>query len=523
MPLRPHSTRRHAPALTTATALITLSSVAACGGSTDGSDSTPKAGEALKLAIQTAPNSLDPAQLTVGENGFIWSALYDTLLYTDNNGELKPNAATSWKYSDDRRTLTLKLRSGMTFSSGAEVDAAAVKATVEHTMKTAGPARALFKRVDKVEAPDKRTVVFRLDAPDAVLLHALASEGGVIADPRTVDDKRTARNPVSSGPYELDTNKTEAGTVFVLKRRDDYWNAKDFPFRTVDVRLMKDPGAYTNALLSGQVNAGSVRVEEEKRVLAAGFKKTDVKATALAMLVLGDREGEVEPALGDVRVRRAIAMAFDREKINKQLVKGAATPMQQQFSPNGPAYDPELDGSFDYDPKKAKELLADAGYPQGFSVRMPEIIYAKPFVPTITQALADIGIKVSWDAIPPQRTYSAYSSKKYPMYFTVESSMAFPRELNWYIPTNTSHNPWGTRDPQLDDLMRKFHREADPDKSAELAKQTNAFLTREVWDAPLLSLDRLWFTKDGITMLNHGESNVSTLRWFGTADQGADR
>lgn len=411
----------------------------------------------------------------------------------------------------------------MTFSSGAEVDAAAVKATVEHTMKTAGPARALFKRVDEVATPDKRTVVFTLDAPDAVLLHALATEGGVIADPETVDDKRTARNPVSSGPYVLDTKKSEAGTVFVLKRRDDYWNAKAFPFRTIDIRLMRDPGAYTNALQSGQLNAGSVRVEDHKRVEAAGFKKTNVEANSLAMLVLGDRRGEVEPAFGDVRVRRAIAMAFDREKINKQLVKGAGRPMQQQFSPNGPAHAPELDGSFDYDPEKARKLLADAGYPNGFSVRMPEIVYAKPFVSTITQSLADIGIKVSWDAIPPQRTYSAYSSKKYPMYFTVESANAFPRELNWHISTNTSHNPWGTRDPELDELMREFHRETDPGKSAELAQEINAFLTREVWDVPLLSLDRQWFTKDGITMLNRGENHIPTIRWFGTTDQEAGR
>jgi peptide/nickel transport system substrate-binding protein len=522
MSLRLHRPRRHTPALATATALLTLLSATACGAGGD-SDGAGQGTDALKFAIQTPPNSLDPAQLTVGENAFIWSALYDTLLYMDNEGQLKPNAAESWKYSDDRRTLTLKLRDDLTFSSGDKVDAAAVKATVEHTMKTPGPSRALFKRVDKVEAPDKSTVVFSLTEPDAVLLYALAAEGGVIADPKTVDTKRTVRNPVSSGPYVLDEAKTEAGTVFSLKRRADHWNAKAFPFRTVDIRLMRDPGAYTNALQSGQLNAGSVRVEDQARLEAAGFTKSEVKAGSLAMLVIGDREGDVEPALGDVRVRRAIAMAFDREKIIKQLVKGAGDPATQQFSPTGPAYDPQLDSLLEYDPEEAKKLLAEAGYPDGFSLRMPEIIYAKPFVPTITKSLADIGIKVKWDAIPPQRTYNAYSSKKYPMYFTLEGANAFPRELNWHIPTNTSHNPWGTRNDKLDDLMSKYHADPDTEQGAESAKEINGILTREVWDAPLFTLDRNWFTKDGITVENEGMNSVPSVRWFDVSGQGADR
>ncbi|GGQ33222.1 ABC transporter substrate-binding protein [Streptomyces mutabilis] len=521
MPRTLNRNHRHTSAVAAATvALITV--LSACSGG-DSSDGAAQGTDALKFAIQTPPNSLDPSQLTVGENAFIWSALYDTLLYMDNNGELKPNAAESWKYSDDRRTLTLKLREDLTFSNGGKVDANAVKATVEHTMRTPGPSRALFKSVDKVEAFDKRTVVFSLTKPDAVLLYALAAEGGVIADPKTVDDKRTVRNPVSSGPYVLDEAKTEAGTVFSLKRRDNHWNADAFPFRTVDIRLIRDPGAYTNALQSGQLNAGSVRVEDQARVKAAGFTGTEVKANSLAMLVIGDRAGEVEPALGDVRVRKAIAMAFDREKIIKQLLKGVGEPATQQFSPGGPAHDPELGGLLDYDPQQAKKFLAEAGYPDGFSLRMPEIIYAKPFVPTITQSLADIGIEVKWDAIPPQRTYNAYSSKKYPVYFTVESANAFPRELNWHIPTNTSHNPWGTRDPKLDDLMAKYHAEPDTDRGTELAKEMNGILTREVWDAPLFTLDRQWFTKDGITVLNTGKSSVPTLRWFGVSGEGADR
>ncbi|MGO4431394.1 ABC transporter substrate-binding protein, partial [Streptomyces sp. MCAF7] len=102
----------------------------------------------------------------------------------------------------------------------------------------------------------------------------------------------------------------------------------------------------------------------------------------MATLVLGDRSGDVLEPLGDLRVRKAINMAFDRTKMVKRLLRGSGRPTEQIFNPKGPGHDPALDQTYAYDPAAAKRLLAEAGYPNGFSVTMPSLVVSKPFEPT---------------------------------------------------------------------------------------------------------------------------------------------
>ena len=183
---------------TAAVAVAALLATASCGASGEQSSADT---ETLSLAVQNTPNSFDPAQLLSGTQAYVWSALYDTLLTVDNKGELQPNAAESWAYSGDRKTLTLKLRQGMTFTCGAPVTAAAVKATLDRTLSTPGPNSFTVASIESVDAPDERTVVLHLKEPDGALLRSLAAAVGVIGDPKTLDTERTALNPVGSGPY----------------------------------------------------------------------------------------------------------------------------------------------------------------------------------------------------------------------------------------------------------------------------------------------------------------------------------
>ncbi|MFK0283227.1 ABC transporter substrate-binding protein [Streptomyces sp. NPDC090499] len=507
--IRPRTRSRALPAALTATALLSLT---ACGGGgAEGASSS--SATALSLAVQAAPASFDPAQLNEGQATYIWSALYDTLLYTDNNGELKPNAAESWKYSDDGLALTIKLRKGMTFSSGAPVNAAAVKATLERTMSTPGPQQVPLASVKSVEAPDTNTVVIHLRQQDGALLTNLSMAAGVIADPATMAKKSSQLNPVGSGPYTLD-KATVNGSSYVLKRRDDYWNAKAYPFKTLKFKVIVDPTAAYNALQAGQIDAGPAAPQYTAKLKSGGFSMTLVKATAVANLILADRTGSVLKPLGDARVRQAINMAFDRTKIVKQLLMGVGQPTVQIVNPKSAAHDSALEQTYPYDPAAAKKLLAEAGYPNGFSVTVPSFVFTKQLEPTVGQQLGDIGIKVKWTPVPPQNNLGAIASKKYPMFLFFDGLNTPARQMANNFGPIAVLNPFKTTDPQLTKLMTQAASQLDPASADAAYKPVNELLVKNAWDAPIAYLGNNWAVKKGIKYLGDGSNTNSTIRAF---------
>ncbi|WNM31932.1 ABC transporter substrate-binding protein [Streptomyces sp. Li-HN-5-11] len=509
----PHTgTRSRAVVALAAAVLLTMT---ACDGQSASQSSSSTS--TLSMAIMGTPNSFAPAQLDQGQQQYVWSTLYDTLLLLDNRGQLRPGAAESWQYSRDARTLTLKLRKGMTFSTGAPLTSSAVKATLD-LIRTSGANQAQLAAVSSVDAPDDHTVVLRLSRPDGALLTALAGAGGVIADPKTMNTRSAALNPVSSGPYTLDKS-TVNGSVYVLKRREDYWNKKAYPFPTVRIRVISDRAAALNALKAGEINAGSVEVQQLSTLGTTGFEVKRIDATSLAGLVLSDREGKVLKPLGDVRVRQAINMAFDREKMVKLFLRGSGKATEQMFNPKDAAYDPPLDTTYPYDPAAAKRLMAQAGYPNGFSVSMPSLVFTKPFEPTITQSLADIGIKVTWDPVPAQQILAAMTSKKYPMLFVVDALRPTPAQTRDFYAPNGYRNVFGSTDPRLTKLLLQANDEPDPAKAAGVYKEINAFGVRNAWNAPVFDVGISWVTKKGITYLGDGSSTQNTIRQFGVDGQ----
>ncbi|WOX15332.1 ABC transporter substrate-binding protein [Streptomyces sp. N50] len=500
-----------------AVAALLATATSACDSSpTSASDSG--AGQTLALSILGTPNSFDPAQLVEGQQTYVWDSIFDTLLLQDNKGGLHPGAAQSWSYSKDGRTLTLKIRQGMKFSSGDPVDANAVKATLERIRSTPGQSQLSLASVASVEAPDASTVVINLKQPDASLLAALSTSPGVIGDPKTMANKSTALNPVGSGPYTLDPKSTVNGSVYVLNRRDDYWNKKAYPFKTVKIRVITDPTASANALKAGETNAGTADVSQLPALKAAGFRITHVQATAGAFLVLADRAGTKLKPLGDLRVRKAINMAFDRQKMVTQVLRGSGKATDQLFNPKSKAYDEALNQLYPYDVAGAKKLLAEAGYPNGFKVTMPSLVFTKSFEPLFTQALADIGIKVTWEPVPAQQTTTAVASGKYPMFLLVEglaSDAIMTR--SFYTPTGF-RNVFHSTDPKLTKLLGQAARELDPAKAAGIYREINEFGVDNAWLAPVFYLGSDWATKKGITYLGDGSSTMSTVRQFGVAD-----
>lgn len=471
----------------------------------------------VTLAVTAAPRSLDPAQLDGGTQAYVWGAIFDTLLYLDNDGELQPNAVDEWEYSEDGLTLTMTLRDDLVFSNDEPVTADDVKANFERNKVTPGQQIDKFVAVDSVEAPDERTVIVNFAYPDPAFLYNMTTDAGVIADDENLDDPEIATNPIGSGPYTLDTSKSVTGSSFVLERREDYWNVEAYPFQTVTVRVITDATAIVNALKAGEVDTGQVQASAMAEFAnSPDFNHVQVLGASVSYLNLADRDGTKLEPLADVRVRQAINYAFDREGMVDKILQGEGIPTIQQFNVNGDVYDESLEDTYDYDPEKARELLAEAGYPDGFDIAMPSTVMSTNFEPTLSQALADIGINVTWEPVPIQNATAAVASGTYPMYFFTVGSDVPPREMIRQLKGQTQ-NPFKWTSPELDALLKDANAEVDPDARGEIYREVNEYIVDEALFAPLFYNTANFVTSKDVVYLGNGSKTFASIRTFDVA------
>lgn len=468
----------------------------------------------LAIAAVSGPNSLDPAQLVDGQQMFVWGAILDTLLTKENNtGELVPNAAESWEYNEDGTELTLKIRQGMTFSSGDPVDAHAVVATMLRNKNTAGIVQVKYSAVTDVEATDDYTVVVTFDRFDPQFLTNLTQSTGAIGDPATMDDERTATDPIGSGAFVLDVEKTVPGSSYVLTKRDDYWNADAVPFSTLTVRVLQDPTASFNALQAGEINAATVQSQLLGQ-LGDDYSIQPIEAQAVAYLDILDRGGEKWPALGDVRVRQAINYAIDREGILSGLFGGSGLVTQQIFSPYGEVYDESLNDTYEYDPEKGRELVEEAGF-AGETFQIPSTFLSTTVEATLSQAFEDIGLHLEWVPVPPQQTQSAHLSGDFPLSFQFTGFASDPADAASHFGPTGYANPRGYSDDTIDELLEVIGTTVDFDEALPTYRELNEYAVEQAFEVPIVFIGGTWATRDGIVMIDDGRSSIPTYRLFG--------
>lgn len=488
---------------------------ACSGGAPSAEESGASAADAppLSIAAVSAPNSLDTAQVVDGQQMFVWGSIYDTLLKRDNKtGELTGNAAKSWEYNEDGTELTLELEADMTFSNGEPVTAEAVAATMLRTKQTPGIVQPKFALVEDVAAADDLTVKITFSAYDPQFVYNLALGAGAIGEPASLDAAEAATNPIGSGPYTLDVANTVPGTSYVLKKRDDYWNADAYPFPTFTVRVLQDPTASFNALQAGEINGATVRAEFQPQLDADKFTITEVEASSVAYLDILDRGGEKFPALGDQRVRQAINHAIDRESMLKNLYAGAGQTTEQVFSPNGDVWSEDLNDTYAYDPELGRELVEEAGF-AGEVFKIPSTFLTTNVEPTLSQAFEDIGLGLEWVAVPPQQAQSALQSGEYGLTYQITGYNSDPADAFFHYSPNGFGNPMHYTNPTLDGLFEEINSTIDPEAALPTYRELNEYGIEQAYEAPIVFLNMTWATTDGI-VLSGNTANPSTVRLF---------
>ena len=335
---------------------------------------------------------------TRDEGGGVRDAVYDSMTRVTREGTLEPGLAVSWELQSPVSWI-FRLRPGVVFSNGEPFDADAVVRNFR-TLRAPGataelPRSAELATVSEITAIDPLTVEIRTKTPDPLLprrLNMIVMVAPTAWDEMGVD--KFIREPVGTGPYRI-TSWRGGGSGFTLEALTGTWRrAKDV--KRVEVTVVTDPAQRIRALMAEQIDvAGGLAPDDMESLKAAGFQIRVASVNSVLSIAYRNVRDDPSP-LKDARVRRALNYAVDKQAIVEQILLGTAR-VATQGSPFGmPGHDPAIQ-PYPHDPAKAKALLAEAGYPNGFSMVISVYGGALPndtlIFQKMGQDLAAIGVK----------------------------------------------------------------------------------------------------------------------------------
>ena len=344
----------------------------------------------ITIGMQLEPPHLDPtAGAAAAIDEVVYANVFEGLTRFAPDGTVRPGLAERWEVAPDGLSWVFYLRPGVTFHDGVALTAEDVAFSFDRAMApdSVNAQKALFEGINEVTAIDDVTVEIGLDAPKGDLLFNLAWGDAVIVSPATADDNRT--HPVGTGPFRFE--RWVQGDRVELGRNPDYWG-EPAKLDKVTFKFIADPTAAFAAMMAGDVDAFPV--------FPAAENLAQFEADPRFQVIIGSTEGETilamnnaRPPFDDIRVRRAVSMAVDRQAVIDGAMFGYGTPIGSHFAPHHPAY-VDLTGRYPFDPEAARALLAEAGYPEGFSttLALPPPAYARRGGEIVASQLRAVGI-----------------------------------------------------------------------------------------------------------------------------------
>ncbi|MEV4686258.1 ABC transporter substrate-binding protein [Microbacterium sp. LWH3-1.2] len=493
---------------TAATLAIAALALTGCASAADDGSDGSESGRAdrLTLTAVTAPTSYDIGQgAEYGNRSPFFQAVFDTVLQKNPAGEIEPWLATEWEYNEGNTVLTLTLRDDVEFTDGTPLDADAVVASFERFRDGTSPQAATFAGKE-FAAVDATTVTITQTAPDPSLIDLLSIAPGLIQAPSTFDDPDSATEPIGSGPYVLDTASTVTGTTYVYTANPDYWNADAVKYDNLTINVIEDPTATLNAMKAGEANGAKIVNNDTIPEIEATGWTIESNELDFHGLLLFDRNGTMAPELADVRVRQAINMAFDREALLEALQAGYGTVTEQVFPTSSVGYDDALDSTYGYDPEGAKKLLAEAGYPDGFSIDMISMPILQSTFDLVAQQLADIGITVNYTDPGAANFITDMLAPKYPATWMGLEQNPDWQLINFMIAPEATFNPFHSQDPQVDEYISTIQN-GTQEEAEQATKDLNAWIVENAWFAPFFRVQGTYAT-DANTNLEFWPTNA---------------
>jgi peptide/nickel transport system substrate-binding protein len=348
--------------------------------------------DSVVLGMVLEPPGLDPtsgAAAAIGE--IVHYNVLEGLTKIGMDGSVTPLLAESWLLGPDGKTYSFVLRKGVKFSDGKPFDASAVKFSFERAKapgSTNKAKKALFDNISRVEVVDAHRVILVLDKPDAATPFRLGENTAVILHPDSA--AQAATTPVGTGPFTVEN--WAKGSAVMLARWDGHRDASKVRLKKVTFRFINDPAAQVAALLAGDID-GMPRfgaLQALKQFQADKRFTVEIGSTAgKGIMAINNRK----PPFNDVRVRRALSHAIDRQAFINGAQEGLGRPIGSHFAPTDLGY-LDLTKTYPHDPDKARALLREAGVttPLNVTLTLPPPQYARKGGEIIAAQLAKVGI-----------------------------------------------------------------------------------------------------------------------------------
>ncbi|HEX6074782.1 MAG TPA: ABC transporter substrate-binding protein, partial [Micromonosporaceae bacterium] len=434
---------------------------AACSPTTPG---TARSGEDTLIVARTGDiDLLDPSRATAFQTVQSMGLVYDTLVDTDDKGDLVPGLAQSWDTSDPER-LTLTLRDGVSFHNGTKLAATDAKATLDRNLdqETGSVVRSYLLNIGSIETPDPRTVAINLKRPDASLLTALSYTGNSVLAKADIDAGKVGKEINGTGPFRWRT--WQQGQKLTLTANQRYWNGAP-KLKTVEFRVIPDETSIVSGMKAGSFHLGTVTDPAVARQVTGSRVKLIAQATtSYHVLQLNARRGPLK----ELAVRQAIACAVDRKEIVDSVYFGRA----ELTGPiTSPAYRYDATAGLPCEPgdlTKAKRLLADAGHAKGFSLKtivmLGEYNTSTNIAQVLQSQLGKIGVKLDLDRQQTSVYVPNWLKGKFDAAVALNGGSTDPYLLyNRYFTSDGSLTvPAGYGSERLDGLLREGNATTDP-------------------------------------------------------------
>jgi peptide/nickel transport system substrate-binding protein len=489
--------------------------------------SSPSVAQNLVMAVSAPITSIDPHYHTFTPNESLSAHIFESLVQMDPQSRPIPGLAESWKLIDDK-TWEFRLRHGVHFHDGSEFTAADVASTIARvpTVKNSpGPFTIYTKAITGVEIVDPYTIrlhtagIYPLLPVDLTQVFIISHSLG--AEPAT-EDFNSGKDAIGTGPFRFVSYRS--GDRVELDRNDAYWGAKPY-WQHVTFRIIPNDGARVAALLSGDASfieavptADASRLRQDKQI-----HLTETTSLRLVYLMLDQaRDGSTPFVTGlngealarnplkDVRVRQALSMAIDRNAIVSRVMEGEAIPTGQFLPPGSYSYVPDLK-PLAYDPARAKALLAEAGYPNGFRITLhgPNDRYVNDarIIQAVGQMWTRIGVPTSVEALTYTNFIGHANKQDYSAFLagwgtnTGEAS----NSLRSLVATFDPAKGWGAANrgrydnPKLDALIDTALATADDKARETVLQDATRLVMNDVGIIPLHNQKNVWGMRANLT------------------------
>jgi peptide/nickel transport system substrate-binding protein len=426
MPVRRHALR---PSVLGVIAVFAVSMLAAACGKSAPADpaSATAAGASGTLNWEwELPTSWDPVTSSAGWDVHALGLVYASLTTLDPAGDVRPGLATSWTYTPNGKSVTFALRPGLKFSDGTPLNAEAVKENIERGLKqTNSTIASELSVISKVAVNSPTSFTLDLTQVDYQLPDLLSGKDGMMVSPAAFKHPGTLpTQPVGAGPFKLTSYVPDSHADLV--RNPGYWDASQIHIANFTVQDITEPEQILSALESGQVNVAYIAGNQVAAAKAAGFKIDVIPSEVVNEL---DIQTTTAP-FNKPAVVKAINYAINRQAILQVQASGYGTASYQPFPKGFVGYDPKLANLYPYNVAKAKQLLAQAGYPHGLKITLSSISTDDPLAEQLQSQLAQAGITVTIKDVPEAtETQYLYLDKTIPLAIDGTAGRASPVEM----------------------------------------------------------------------------------------------